>query len=150
MHAILNPEAAMNVLRPNTAIEQLLTEFLADHTSRLTPETHRRYARVLDLIEFSLERYRPGRRRETPDATVEPFCATYGVAELARSFSWFLNVFLVHEIRANPETLQTAKVVIQTLGAWLNAKGYIVRNEAVRKRTKTDERPPYFPGFFQD
>lgn len=140
----------MNVLRPGTTIEQLLTEFLADHAVHLNVDDHRRYARVLDLLESFLERYRPGRRRGTHAATVEPFCSAYGVAELARNFSRFLSDFLPHEIKTDAETSRTARAVIEALGTWLTAQGYIARDEIVRKRAKSVERPPYFPGFFQD
>jgi hypothetical protein len=154
MHTISSPEAAMNVLRPDTTIEQLLTDFLADQAVPLGWKDHRRYAHVIDLLESSLERYRPGRRRETHDATVEPFCTTYGVAELTRSFSWFLNAFLPDEIKASPETLQTAQAVIQALDAWLTTKGYVLGNPPARNRDTRSERhlsiTPYFPDFLPD
>jgi hypothetical protein len=150
MYAIANPEAAMKVFRPDTTIEQLLTDFLADQAVHLSREGHRRYAHVIDLLESSLEQYRPGRRGETHAATVEPFCETYGVAELTRGFSWFL----LYEIKASPETSLTAQAVIQALGAWLTTQGHVLGNPPARKRDNRSERhlsvTPYFPGFLSD
>ena len=70
--------------------------------------------------------------------------------DLVRRFSVFLDDFLPREIEDGAESLRAARKVIKALGAWLAAKGYVVRKEAARKRTKRSKRPPYLPGFFQD
>jgi hypothetical protein len=54
----------MDLRWPDEIIEPLLTEFLADQRVRLSPASYRQHTYVIDLFEFSLERYRPGGRRQ--------------------------------------------------------------------------------------
>jgi hypothetical protein len=120
----------MGFPRPDSIIEQLLTEFLADHEAQLSPEGDRRYAYILDLLKLFLERHRPGRRRREcgprahPDG---PSCGLPGAADLTRGRSKFLGDFLPREMAVDAETLQVARAVIQKLGVWLAAKGYVPR-----------------------
>jgi hypothetical protein len=144
VHAIPGPEVAMNFPRPDEIIEQLTTEFLADQEAYLSRESYRQYAHILDLLELYLERRRPGRRRPECGATARPggaSCGLPGAADLTRGSSEFLGDFLPHEIGASTETLRAARVVIETLGAWLAAKGYVTRDQTARKRVGRVERP---------
>jgi hypothetical protein len=135
-------------------VEHLFAEFLADQEARLSPEIYLQYVRAIELFDFYLDRYyRPDCSRREYDAPTRSdgrFRGFPPAVDLVRRFSVFLDDFLPREIGDDAERLRTARTVIKASGGWLTAKGYIVRNNAVRRRAKRRERPPYFPGFFQD
>jgi hypothetical protein len=152
MHAISSPGVTMDYQQPDDLFEQVFTEFMTDQATRLSPESYRQYAMIIDLLEIYQDRYRSEYRHREYETMARPDGAFRGVSEaidLTRRFSTFLRDFLPHEIDVSPATLRTARMVIKEFGAWLAAKGYVVRNQLARKR-KGSKRPPYLPGFFQD
>ncbi len=143
----------MNFPEPDDVVEQLFAEFLADQKTRLSLESYRQYAEIIDLFNLYLDRYyRPECSRREHDAPARSdgrFCGLPPAVDLVRRFSVFLGDFLPREIAVSPERVRAARTVIKALGAWLTAKGYVVRNKPARKRAKRSKRPPYLPGFFQ-
>jgi hypothetical protein len=149
----------MNFPRPDDdddddLVKHLFAGFLADQKARLGPESYLQSVRVIELFDFYLDRYyRPDCSRREYDAPARSdgrFRGFPPAVDLVRRFSVFLDDFLPREIEDGAESLRAARKVIKALGAWLAAKGYVVRKEAARKRTKRSKRPPYLPGFFQD
>jgi hypothetical protein len=144
----------MDFPEPDDVVEQLFAEFMADQRARLSPESYLQYAGIIALFDLYLDRYyRPECSRREQDAPARSdgrFRGFPPAVDLVRRFSVFLDEFLPRELEDDAERLRAARKVIKTLGDWLAAKGYVVRNEAARKRSKGRERPPYFPGFFQD
>ena len=144
----------MDFPEPNDVVEQPFAEFMADQGARLSPESYPQYAGIIALFDLYPDRYyRPECSRREEDAPARPdgrFRGFPPAVDLVRRFSVFLDDFLPREIEDGVERLRAARKVIKTLGAWLAAKGYVVRNEAARGRSEGRERPPYFPGFFQD
>jgi hypothetical protein len=144
----------MNFPEPDDVVGQLLVEFLADQKTRIGPESYLQYAGIIDLLDLYLDRrYRPecsSREYDAPARSDGRFCGLPPAVDLVRRFSVFLDDFLPRETAGSTERLREARTVIKALGAWLTAKGYVVRNGPARKRAKKRERPPYFPGFFQD
>jgi hypothetical protein len=118
----------MNFLQPHEIFEPLFTEFLTDQEAHLSPESHRQYAYIIDLLAFYQERHKPGRRRRKLGTTAQPdgtSCGRFAAEDLIGGFSKFLGDFLPHEIGVGAEKLRTARTVIKTLGGWLVAKGYV-------------------------
>jgi hypothetical protein len=148
------PEVAMNLPEPDDVVEQLFAEFMADQKARLSPERYLQSAEIIDLFDLYLDRYyRPECSRREHDAPARSdgrFCGLSPAVDLVRRFSVFLGDFLPREIAISPAKLRAARAVIKALGAWLTAKGYVVRNNPARKRANKSKRPPYLPGFFQD
>ena len=149
----------MNFPRPDDdddddMVEHLFAEFLVDQKSRLSPESYLQSVRVIELFDFYLDRYyRPDCWRREYDAPARSDGRLGGfppTVDLVRRFSVFLDDFLPREIEDDAARLRAARKVIKALGTWLIAKGYVVRKEAARRRTKRSKRLPYLPGFFQD
>jgi len=149
----------MNFPRPDDdddddLVKYLFAGFLTDQKARLDPESYLQSVRVIELFDFYLDRYyRPDCSRREYDAPARSegrFRGFPPAVDLVRRFSVFLDDFLPREIEDGAESLRAARKVIRALGAWLTAKGHVVRKEAARKRIKRSERPPYLPGFFQD
>jgi hypothetical protein len=144
----------MNFPEPDDVLEQLFAEFLTDQKARLSQESYFQYAEIIDLFNLYLDRYyRPECLRQEYDTPVRSdrrFGGLPPAVDLVRRFSVFLGDFLPREIAVGPERLQATQTVIEALGAWLTAKGYVVRKEPTRKRAKRSKQPPSLPGFFQD
>lgn len=148
----------MNFPEPDDVIGQFFAEFMADQATHLSPESYLQYAVIIDLFDLYLDRYyRPEcwrREYDAPARSNGTFCGLPPAVDLTRRFSVFLGDFLPREITVSPERLRAARTVIKSFGAWLIAKGYVLRNKPARKRANRSERQfpatPYFPGFFQD
>lgn len=147
----------MNFLGPDDdddMVEHLFAEFLADQKADLSPESYLPYLRVIELFDLDLDRYdRPDCSRREYDAPAWSdgrFRGFPPAVDLVRRFSVFLDEFLPREVEDDAERLRAARKVIKASGAWLTARGDVVRKEAARKRTRRSKRPPYLPGFFQD
>jgi hypothetical protein len=135
-------------------VEHLFTEFLADQKARLSPQSYLQYVGVIELFDLYLDRYyRPDCSRREYDAPARfdgGFCGLPPAVDLVRRFSVFLGEFPPREMAVGTETLRAARTVIKALGAWLTAKGYVVRTKPARKRAKKSNRSPDLAGFFQD
>jgi hypothetical protein len=144
----------MNFPEPDDEVEQLFAEFMADQRAYLSPESYLQYAVIIDPFDHYLDRYyRPECSRREYDAPARSdgrFRGFPPAVDLVRRFSVSLDDLQSREIDFSPERLRGARTVIKALGAWLTAKGYVVRNKSTRKRANRRERPPYLPGFFQD
>jgi hypothetical protein len=144
----------MDFSEPDDVIGPILAEFMADQESRLSREAYLRYARVIELLDYYLDRYyRPECSRREYDAPARSDGRIRGLpqaVDLVRRFSVFLGDFLRREIKDDAEGLRAARKVIRKLDAWLTEKNYVVRNKPARRRATRSKRPPYFPGFFQD
>ena len=143
----------MDFPEPDDVVEQLFAEFMADQGARLSPESYLQYAEVIGLFDLYLDRhYRPECSRREHDAPARSDGRSRGLppaVDLVRRLPVFLGDFLPREIAVSPEGLRAARAVIKALGAWLIAKGYVVRNKPARRRANRSERPPYLPGFFR-
>jgi hypothetical protein len=157
VHATPRPEAAMNDHQPDETIGPIFAEFMADQAARLSPESYRQYVMIIDHLGLYQDRYRPGYWRREYEAAARPDGAFRGVPEavdLTRRFPQFLRDFLPCEIGVSTETLRTAGTVIEALGAWLIAEGYVARNKPARKRVDRAARDllatRHLPGLFED
>jgi hypothetical protein len=144
----------MNVSEPCDVIEQLCAEFMADQRARLSTASYRQYAQIMDLLELYLDYdcrlICLDDEHETTDRSDEGFCGVPSAVNLVHRLPAFLEDFLPGRIGVSTETLWGARMMIQELEAWLIARGSVVCTDRTGNRAQRRQRPPYFPGFFQD
>lgn len=126
----------MKTPEPDTTIDQLFAEFLADQEARLSSKTYGKYEGIIDLYRSYLERYWPGHSGTDYDAVTGSkgtYCGTFGAADITSGFSEFLGYFMPRKVIAGNATMKAAGTVLKKLARWLVEKGYTEDDESIRE-----------------
>lgn len=132
---ILFPTVAV----PN--IETVLAQFLRDQQRRLKTRTYHRYEEVVDLLRHSLNGYGYHELDSSSDVALYEklyfqknceFCTIFGPDKILPSLSNFLNYFMIRKVMASEALLQAAGTVTKKLIKWLEEKGLVDHEQALR------------------
>ncbi|MDY0038839.1 MAG: hypothetical protein RBS57_00890 [Desulforhabdus sp.] len=127
------------IATPN--LEDVFARFLKDQQRRLKPRTYRHYEEVIDLLRHCLNGYGYHELDNSSDVALYEklyfhknleFCVIFGPGKILPSLSNFLNYFMIRKVMASEALLQAAGTVTKKLLKWLEDRGYIDREQAVK------------------
>src|SRR5947209_7672284 len=78
----------MDTPRPMKTIAEVFAEFLAEQKARLSHQSYRKYASIIDLLRLYLESYGPRHEQADYRRSTEAggtFCGTFGPADILRA-----------------------------------------------------------------
>ncbi len=122
-------------------IREVLTEFLTEQKSRLSPKTYTQYKYVYQLLQMSLDGYGPNSLDKAETKLYEKinnnkeiarreYCDIFGPDYILPNLWEFLDYFMVRKVAAGKDLLQASGAVTKKLAVWLKAKGYAEAEEA--------------------
>jgi hypothetical protein len=123
------------------SIEDVFSEFLRDQQRRLKTRTFHRYEEVIDLLRHCLNGYGYHELDNSAEVALYEklyfqknleFCFIFGPDKILPSLSNFLNYFMIRKVMASEALLQSTGTVAKKLIRWLEERGYIDREQALR------------------
>jgi len=127
------------VAQPN--LEDVFTKFLKDQQKRLKPRTYHHYEEVVDLFRHCLNGYGYHELNSSSEVALYEklyfhknleFCTIFGPDKILPCLSNFLNYFMIRKVMASEALLQAAGTVTRKLIRWLEERGYISREQALK------------------
>ncbi|ABK17456.1 hypothetical protein [Syntrophobacter fumaroxidans] len=136
------------------SVEDVLTEFLKDQQRRLRTRTYHRYEEVIDLLRHCLNGYGYHDLDNSSEVALYEklyfqknleFCFIFGPDKILPSLGNFLNYFMIRKVMASEALLQATGTVVKKLIKWLEDRGYVDREQALRSTRIASEAARELP-----